>query len=204
MNFQMNRRALSKIMIAVIAVIAVAATAGGAYYLSTQNAPGTNPNPTPTPTASPTTSPNPTATSTPTATPTSAPNVADATSLQYTVTVTEGGVTQGTTTYSAKNVNTNSFKMRIDITDEDNDESSLIINQELEKAWSYSDGQWEDISLVYAGTLGIWKPAFQGYVNGLSAWSGIGDYTYTQEGVTVRIYNISVNPSLPDSLFEPT
>ena len=48
----------------------------------------------------------------------------------------------------------------------------------------------------------IWNSLYQGYVTNLSTWTG-GDWTYTAEGATVRIYDISVNPSIPDSVFQP-
>jgi len=203
-NFFNNRKAFSKVLIAVIVVIAVLASAG-VYYFASQNTPSTGPDatPTPTPFASPTATPNPTSTPTPTATPTSPPNIGGASSLQYTVTVTEGGTVQQVYTYSGKNIGTNQFKMRVAFTDEPSEESGIVVNEALEKVWSYSDGTWEDMSVAYEAQLSIWKPAWQNYVNSLSAWSGIGDYTYTQEGVTVRIHDITVNPSLPDSMFEP-
>jgi hypothetical protein len=36
-------------------------------------------------------------------------------------------------------------------------------------------------------------------------WSGTGDYSYTSPtGYNVVIYNIKVNPQLPDLLFQPS
>jgi hypothetical protein len=159
------------------------------------------------PTASPTaTTSMPSATATPTAAPSvsSAPNVSGAGSLQYSVSVTDNGVDQGHYTYYGKNIGTSSFAMRIDFFDTDGTQSSYIINTQQQKVWVYSDSTWEDLSIAYAAQYATWDQAWQGYVTALGAWNGIGDYSYSANGVTVQIYDISVNPNLPDSLFTPS
>jgi hypothetical protein len=80
--------------------------------------------------------------------------------------------------------------------------SIIILNGAQQKAWSYSDGKWSDISSEYSSYNGVWNPLWQGYVASLAAWNGIGDYSYTVSSATVRIYDISVNPVLADSLFQ--
>ena len=91
--------------------------------------------------------------------------------------------------------------MRIDSTDSSGDQSTFIINGAQQKAWSYSNGEWTDLSDVYSLQYSTWNTLWQGYVNSLAAWNGLGDYSYSSGGDSVRIYNISVNPTLADSLF---
>jgi hypothetical protein len=164
-----------------------------------------NNNPATTPTPTPGTSPTPTSgtSSTPMPSVTGA-DIAGASSLQYSVAVTSGGVSQGSYTYYGKNAGTANFMMRIDYTDGSGEQGSFIINAAQQKAWSYSDGDWTDVSVAYTMQYDTWNTLWQGYVGALGAWTGIGDYTYSAGGDSVRIYGVSVNPSLPDSLFAPT
>jgi hypothetical protein len=75
-----------------------------------------------------------------------------------------------------------------------------IINEELQKAWWCENGQWMDISASFSGTWSTYVTSFQEFMGHLSGWTG-GDITNTENGVTVRIYNIVLNPVLEDSLF---
>jgi hypothetical protein len=164
-----------------------------------------NNNPATTPTPTPGTSPTPTSgtSSTPMPSVTGA-DIAGANSLQYSVAVTSDGVSQGSYTYYGKNAGTANFMMRIDYTDGSGAQGAFIINGAQQKAWSLSDGEWTDVSAAYTLQYDTWNTLWQGYVNALGAWTGLGDYTYSAGGDSVRIYGVSVNPSLPDSLFAPT
>ena len=177
------------ILVAVVVVIVVVGAAVGAYYFMSQNPAGssdTNPTTTPSGTTDPTTS-----------TPTS---VADATSLKYSVSLTENGVETASYTYWGKNAGTENFAMRIEYTDE-SDDGILIFNSETNEAWTYSGGEWVDISSYFDSQFDMWENLWTGYVNSLESWAGTGEYTYSADGNTVRIYDISVNPTLEDSLF---
>ena len=89
--------------------------------------------------------------------------------------------------------------MRIDFTDSSGNETIYIVNGQLQKSWEYSDGTWTDLSAVYSLQFSTWNTLWHGYVTSLAAWSGSGDYTYVAaSGHSVRIYNISVNPTLAD------
>jgi hypothetical protein len=92
--------------------------------------------------------------------------------------------------------------MRIQYTDNDG-EYIYIFNGATDKAWTY-DKEWVDISDYYASQWGIWENLWKGYTNALSAWAGTGDYTYNDGTTTVRIYDITINPTLDDSLFVHT
>jgi hypothetical protein len=207
----MNQKLLAIIAVVIVAVVVVAA---GVYFATQGGNGGVNPSPSATPTPTGTATPTPTGTSTPMPTSTSTPsatvtptptspggNIADASGLKYSVSVTEGGKTEGYT-YQSKNVGSSNVMLRIDYTDENGEQTSYILNGAQIKAWAYSDGEWEDISIAYQSQFSAWNGLYEAYVNNLLNWSG-GDWTYTVEGVTVRIYDITVNPSLPDSVFEP-
>jgi hypothetical protein len=209
----MNQKLLAIIAVVIVAVVVIAA----GVYLATQGGNGeVNPSPSATPTPSPTgtatpaptgtSTPMPTSTSTPSSTVTPTPtspvgNIADATGLKYSVSVTEGGKTEGYT-YQSKNVGSSNVMLRIDYTDENGELTSYILNGAQMKAWTFSDGEWEDISVAYQAQFGVWNGLYEGYVNNLTNWTG-GDWSYTVEGVTVRIHDIAVNPSIPDSVFQP-
>ena len=121
--------------------------------------------------------------------------------LKYSVSVTENGVNQGSYTFWGKNADTNSFMMRIEFSSPDGD-GIYIFNAAKREAWIYSDGEWEDVSIVFDMQFDAWNNPWRGYVNSPAGWAGTGDHSYSADGVTVRIYDISVNPSLDDSLFE--
>ena len=87
--------------------------------------------------------------------------------------------------------------VRIEFTDLSNYQTIIILNGDQQKSWKYSSGQWSEIQ-----AYGTYHNVWQGYVDVLAAWNGVGDYTYTLSAATVRIYDISVNPVLADSLFQ--
>jgi hypothetical protein len=205
-NLISNKTAISTAVIALVVIVVVAAVAGGIYFATTQNKPA-SPSATESPTPSAAVSQSPTPVTTPPTAPTesanpstsAATNVADASSLQYSVNLSADtpSALRGTYTYSGKNVGTSSFMMRIEFTDLSNYQSIIILNGAQQKAWEYSAGKWSEIS-AYGTYYNVW----QGYVGVLAAWNGTGDYSYTLSRATVRIYDISVNPVLADSLFQ--
>jgi hypothetical protein len=194
-----------KPLIAVLVIILIVAVIAGAYLATRGNSGTTNPSttPTPTPTSNPGTSPS--ATPQPSTSGTGA-NIAGATSLQFTVSITNSsGGSQGSYTYYAKNAGTTNQMVRIEWTDPDGGTFVYIVNGALQQVWVESGGQWTDLSSAYASQSSTWNSAFLGYKNSLAGWSGLGDWTYTDPtGDTVRISNVNVNPSLPDSLFQHT
>jgi hypothetical protein len=189
-----SRKTLLLILLALIIIVIIVVGA----FIAMGGLGNNNTTTTPTPTPIPGT----TSTPTPSSSVTGA-NIAGATSLQYTVAVTSGGVSQGSYTYYGKNANTANFMMRIDYTDGSGAQGAFIINSAQQKAWSLSDGTWTDVSAAYTTQYNTWNTLWQGYVSSLSAWSGLGDYTYSSGGDSVTVSGVSVNPSLPDSLFAP-
>jgi len=129
-------------------------------------------------------------------------DVATASSLQFSADVTAGG-TLTTYTWSAKNIGTSNAMLREEWTSSEGD-YVYIINGAQKQAWVDDNGTWTDLSAEYTDTWATWNATFAGLTSSLSHWSGSGDYTYTDPstGDSIRIYNINVNPSLSDSLFE--
>jgi hypothetical protein len=109
-------------------------------------------------------------------------------------------------TLEAKNIGTQDMMLRVEGTLPGVSQNVIyIINGVQQKAWMYSNGQWIDISSTYSDQWSTWTSLFNRYVSDLSNWSGEGDYSYTNPstGETLRIYDIQVNPQLPDSAFAP-
>jgi hypothetical protein len=195
----------------VVAVILVAGVA--AYVFMNQNpAPSQSPEPTSTPqvTNAPSQSAMGTATSQPTsqaaatASPTSllTQNVSGANSLQFTVSTTSNGVFEGSRTLYGKDIGTDNFRLRIESTG--TDFSQTIDIAYGGKAWIYMDNEWSDWGggINQQMRCNILRSLWQQHVDALSGWSGIGEYSYSQGEKTFQISNISVDPSLADSLFE--
>jgi hypothetical protein len=87
---------------------------------------------------------------------------------------------------------------------------TYILNSKDQTAWVGVNDVWSDLSSDFTNQWNSWVGAGKQFtmdVDKLAAnWSGSGDYTYTDSATqtTIRIYNIQVNPTVPDSLFEHT
>ena len=129
-------------------------------------------------------------------------DVSGASSLQFKVSVNPADSESMDYTYSLKNAGTSSLMMRIEM--QASGESFIyIINGAQEKVWIYSGDQWMDFSDAYPTYWDTWNSALHGYQSSLLDWTGVGDWTYTTpNGDSVRIYDITINPSLADSLFQ--
>ena len=160
---------------------------------------------TPTHTAAPTT-----AVSTPTTEATAEPTeteesngAATATSLDFTIQVDNQGAVY-TYQYRARNIGTSSLDIRIDMTSAQVN-AAYIVSGSNQQAWLYSDGQWIDMSQSFNTYWDTWSESFEGYQNYLAEeWTGLQGWTYDIPGDgSVTYTNIDINPSLPDSIFQP-
>jgi hypothetical protein len=129
--------------------------------------------------------------------------VADATSLQYYVDVTY----QGTTTlskFAGKNIGTPNMILRIDLSGSNQDNFTNVVNSGDQTAWRSTNGNWADVSATYDTIMAIGcGEQWRNNVNALANWNGTGDCTYTDStGTSYKIYNVSINPTLADSLFQ--
>jgi hypothetical protein len=205
-NFKNNKTGLSRIILATIVIVIILIAAVGAYYFSSSSSPAS---PSPTPYNG---SPSPTVEDR-TPSPSSSVYITGAKTLQYSVSLTEGGTNQGSYTYYTKNSDeisnsykwgrTANFQMRIEYTDSSGAKTITVVDAPQQKAWVYSSGQWQDISAGFSSQFNTLNTQFLGFFNQLKGWSGSGDLSYSANGATVRIYNILVNPSLSGNLFGP-
>ena len=93
--------------------------------------------------------------------------------------------------------------IRVEFTDPSYSNWIYIVNGATKQFWISTNGEWADLSSVYASQYATWFGIYNTYKDNLASWAGFGDYTYTApDGSSVRIYDISVNPTLPDSLFQ--
>ena len=164
-------------MLVIVAIIVIAVVVGGiaAYYVLTSGEGGE-----------------------PEATPTPSPDVADATSISFDVALAEE-----TDKFTAKNLGTSDVLLRVDQTDADGNTFIYLMNQTGEEAWANFGGEWMDVSATfeddYWNSPLIGNTALESYIDALADWSGTGDY----EGDGFVISNISLNPELADSIFQP-
>jgi type II secretory pathway pseudopilin PulG len=132
-------------------------------------------------------------------------NVQQASSLKFSVSST-GTSEPYAYTLQVKNIGTQNMMIRVEGTLPGVSQDVIyIINGVQQKAWGYANGQWTDISSTYNTQWSTWTSIFNDYRADLSKWSGTGDYSYTNPstGETIKIYDIQVNPQLPDSAFAP-
>ena len=193
------------IVIAVVVIIFIAVAVGA--YLLLQG--GSSPGPTGTPTPSPgTPTPSPGTTVSPgavTPSPSPADSIGTADSIQFSATHTSEETPPETLyeyTWSAKNIGTPTMMIRIEGTFSDQN-IIYIVNGAQQKAWMHTSGMWLDLSHEFHNEFDTWDEAWQEYEANLQDWAGTGDCTYTTPVGTTRIYDITVNPELPDSLFQP-
>ena len=107
-------------------------------------------------------------------------------------------------TYVAKDIGTGDFKSRIDGQAEGL-EVRIIINGELGQAWIFQNGEWVMIpDEPWDDYWGAALAELDLYISELHGWTG-GDciFTHPEHGYQVKIYDVEVNPDLPDTLFEP-
>lgn len=103
--------------------------------------------------------------------------------------------------YMIKNAGTSNVMMRIEMQSAE-EEIIYIINGVQEKVWLHTNGEWMELSDLYQSYWDTWSTTWEGYKTSLLDWNGYGDWTYTSQGNTVRIYDITIDPSLSDSLFQ--
>jgi len=131
-------------------------------------------------------------------------DVATATSLQYSVEWSNDET--GDWTFMAKDIGTEDAKLRWEGT-VNGHEDGFIINGELKRVWNLEDGTWVEVDIpaeMWDMYWEGWWAMFEGHRTELLEWTD-GDWTYTdpETGYSVRIYDVQVDPTLTDALFEP-
>lgn len=130
--------------------------------------------------------------------------IASATSLDFKVDLTYEGET---TTYRerARNIGTDDTDLRVDITSAW-DNVSYILRESQQEGWYYYGGQWYSFSDMGFDFDNYWDVQYEGfetYTGYLAEWTS-GEWSQTILGITYRIYDIQVNPIIPDSVFQPS
>jgi hypothetical protein len=135
--------------------------------------------------------------------------VADATTLKYNANVTyQGDITQFN--WAAKNVGATDMALHFDILHGEQGNYTYILNSGDKTAWIAVNGTWTNISSDFTNQWNTWVGTGQRWTNDLNAlttaWNGTGNCTYTDsaKGVTITIYNVAINPTLDDLLFQHT
>jgi hypothetical protein len=126
--------------------------------------------------------------------------ISNATSLQYSVSVSNAPDT--TTKYSGKNLNGTDVMMRVDI-ESGGDSYSYILDASSLTGWSNETGTWVQgnfTAMWNDWNTNCWKP----YIAHSPNWvAGDSNITYTDDaGNTITIFNIEINPTLEDSMFQ--
>jgi len=136
------------------------------------------------------------------------PDIAGATSLGFKINATISGANE-LYAFTAKNLGTSEIMLRVDQTDVEGTEFVYVFNQTAQTVWASIAGEWMDVSTEFASywdganSAIIGYTAFEGYKTQLATnWSGSGDYDYTSGEDTFHIFDIIVNPSVEDSLFQ--
>lgn len=128
------------------------------------------------------------------------PAVEGATSMRFDVNATVNGALE-IDRFTAKNLGTSDVLLRVDQTDKDGNEFTYLMNQTGQTVWADFGTGFIDYSADFAtywdNTL-IGNAALNSYMTALANWSGTGNY----EGDSFIIYNIVVNPTLADSVFQ--
>jgi hypothetical protein len=181
----LNKKGISTLVIVAIVVIIII-VAGVAVYVLYNGGGGGGTTPTPTPTSP----------------------VEGASSLAFKVNVTISGDNE-LHAFTAKNLGTSDILLRVDQIDAQGNVFTYLFNQTAQSLWISVGGSWMDQSTDFASywnganSATIGYTAFDGYKTKLATnWSGSGDYDYTSGADTFHLYDIVVNPSVADSLFE--
>jgi hypothetical protein len=175
-----NKKGISTLVI--VAIIVIAVVIGGiAVYVWYSGGGEEEPTPTPTPT----------------------PDIEGATSMRFDVNATVDGALE-VDRFTAKNLGTSDVLLRVDQTDAQGNEFIYLMNQTGQTVWAdFGTGfldQSENFADQYWNNELIGGVALDSYMTALADWSGTGDY----EGDSFIIYNIVVDPTIPDSAFQPT
>ena len=125
----------------------------------------------------------------------------NATSLKFSVNLTDSSGTSGIYKYTAKNIGTSNTMMRLDI-EGDDVVYSYIFFVGNQTDWNNASGTWAEGN--YTENWTIWGAQWYGYITHNSGWkTGDAELTYTDSGNSIKVYDIEINPTLDDSVFAP-
>jgi hypothetical protein len=127
----------------------------------------------------------------------------NATSLQYDVDLTTAGVL-GTYKFAGKNLDTGDMLLRVDANPvvSEGTTYSYVMYATNQTSYTNATGTWAEGDFTTDWTT--YSTMFEGYIAHDEDWTtGDGDITYTDDaGNGVKVYNIVINPTLADSVFQ--
>jgi hypothetical protein len=127
----------------------------------------------------------------------------NATSVQYTVNLTDPtGV--GIYTFAGRNLGTADIELRVDATPVVGyDTYSYIMFATNQTSYNNETGTWAAGNFTQDWGV-TWSGQFEGYISHNADWmTGDSNISYHDSaGNEVLVYDIMINPSLPDSLFQ--
>ncbi len=131
--------------------------------------------------------------------------IASATSLSFKIDYTLAGVGEYTFWGRARNIGTADIDLRWDVT-LDTTIVSWIYSGSQQEGWYGAAGYWLSFSSLGYDFSEYWSSAYEDYTTytgQLVDWIS-GEWEYTAGGITYRIYDIQVNPTLGDEVFSPS
>jgi hypothetical protein len=138
-------------------------------------------------------------------TPTTVYTMGNATSLQYTVNLTDP-TGLGIYMFAGKGLGTADIWLRVDAVPvvSEGTTYSTIMYAGNQTSWTNATGTWmvSDFATDWGTT---WSPQWSSYIDHNANWmAGDGDISYSDSsGNDVLIYGIAINPTLSDALFTP-
>lgn len=131
--------------------------------------------------------------------------ITSASSIEFKIDLETPETGKSTTRYRARNLDATP-DFRIDTT-MGGQEFSYILNGSEEKGWVYSNGKWTEFTEMpgfdWDTYWNQYHSSYEEYSNELAeGWTG-GDYEWSSGGYSYKLYDIEVNPSLSDSIFQP-
>jgi|WetSurMetagenome_2_1015567.scaffolds.fasta_scaffold294929_1 hypothetical protein len=115
-------------------------------------------------------------------------------SIKFNVDATSAYGTIYTTTVSAKNIGQNNMLL---LWENPHVKTKMVLDFSKQTSWEYFYGSWTEYPWAFNNISSDWSQMWT-HIQG----SNGTEVTYSDESnSTIRLYNIQINPSLPDSLF---
>jgi hypothetical protein len=116
-------------------------------------------------------------------------------SIKFTVDSTATGGTTYTTNVSAKNIGQNNMLL---LWENPYVKTKTVVDFSKQTLWENLGGKWTEYPDAFSNVSSDWSQMWTQIQCGNST-----EVTYADDSnSTIRLYNIQINPSLPDSLFE--
>jgi hypothetical protein len=138
----------------------------------------------------------PSTTPTPTPTATTAPSAGDATSITFNANITSGGTTIEYK-WAGRNIHSTNITIRTDFAT-----YAYVLDASTQSSKMSTDSGATWTTSTFTTDWPSWDGQFSEYVDALTAhWTG-QDYTFQNAaGETITLFNVVINPTIPDSTF---